>query len=293
MVAGLCLAGLAYRLVFVFDQVGRIDGDNAVVGLMARHILEGRHYVFFWGQHYLGTLEPYSIAAAGALFGLNDLVLRGVPLIYGALYMASFYWLGRSLGDERTGRATLAAAALCPPLLAVWSSSPRGGYPEALFLGQAVLLLALHLARAPSGRRADGGALLLGLVAGLALWTHFLSITFLLVAAWVCLRADPGAWLRRRGWIAAVAFFAGSLPLWAYNLRHGFASFDLAGGAGGGASPLRSARMLLVMNGPKLLGIRDLVGDQSVLLGPFGFAAGALLVTAILWSILRPAGGVK
>ena len=61
--------------------------DQAVVALMARHILEGRgHPVFYWGSTYGGTLEPHLLAAAFALFGAT-------PAVFRAFYVAS----GRSI----------------------------------------------------------------------------------------------------------------------------------------------------------------------------------------------------
>src|SRR6202022_2277826 len=61
----------------------------------------------------------------------------------------------------------------------VWSTKARGGYAELLCLGQALLLVTLLLAQSPSRRL----ALLWGILAGLAFWTHLLAIVYLLPAA--------------------------------------------------------------------------------------------------------------
>ncbi len=43
--------GLVWRLAIVASPLGEIDGDEAVVGLMARHIaFLGERPVFYWGQ---------------------------------------------------------------------------------------------------------------------------------------------------------------------------------------------------------------------------------------------------
>jgi hypothetical protein len=45
----LLLVGLALRLAIVASPLGEIDGDEAVVGLMARHIaFLGERPVFYW-----------------------------------------------------------------------------------------------------------------------------------------------------------------------------------------------------------------------------------------------------
>lgn len=279
--------GVAYRLIYVFDLVGRLDGDNAVVALMARHILDGRHYVFFWGQSYMGSLEAYSVAAVAAVFGLNDVVLRAVPLVYAALYMASFRWLGEMLYDRATGRAALALAALSPPLLAVWSSAPRGGYSEALLLGQLALLLGLDLARRRPTAWGAPAAIALGLVAGLALWTHLLTIVFLSTAVAVLAFRDPRLPLRPHAWLALGAFTLGSLPLWLHDLTHGFDTFALVSSARESASLGHSIRALVLAHGPKLLGVRDLVGAQAILLPPLGHLAALVVVAGVTWAALR------
>jgi hypothetical protein len=68
--------------------------------------------------------------------------------------------------------ATAAYLALPPAMWAVWSTKARGGYAEVLFLGEALLLATLALARAPTRLL----ALLWGLL-GLAFWTHRPSST--------------------------------------------------------------------------------------------------------------------
>ena len=60
---GLLLVGLALRLAVIASPLGEIDGDEAVVGLMARHIaFLGERPVFYYGQPYLGSLEAFSAA---------------------------------------------------------------------------------------------------------------------------------------------------------------------------------------------------------------------------------------
>lgn len=277
--------GVAYRLAYVFDLAGKIDGDNAVVALMAKHILEGRHYAFFWGQSYMGSLEAYSIATAARAFGLNDLVLRGVPLAYALLYMASFHALGRRLGGEALGRVSLVLAALCPPLLAAWSSAPRGGYAEMLFLGQLALLLALSIVQEKREDRKQVLLVALGFVAGLAFWTNLVSLGFLLTAATILFCCDRRLFVRPAAVLGVAAFVLGSLPLWLHNLRHGFDTFTLLTSSRSGASPLAAARSLLVAHGPKILGIRDLVGEQAILLPPLGWLIGGVIVFGLGWEI--------
>ena len=50
--------------IYALRSVGHgLEPDEAVVGLMAKHISEGRELpVFYYGQPYLGSLEAFLVA---------------------------------------------------------------------------------------------------------------------------------------------------------------------------------------------------------------------------------------
>lgn len=59
----------------------RFDADQAVVGLMAKHISEGRAFpVFFYGQSYLLAVEAYLAAPVMWLLGPTEVALK-LPLL--------------------------------------------------------------------------------------------------------------------------------------------------------------------------------------------------------------------
>ena len=137
--AGLLLVGLAARLAVIGSQLGEIDGDEAVVGLMARHIaFLGERPVFYWGQPYLGSLEAFSAAPLFRVFDSSTVVLKLVPTAYSLGFLALSAILTRRLFGTGAALATAAYLALPPAMWAVWSTKARGGYAELLFLGQAL-----------------------------------------------------------------------------------------------------------------------------------------------------------
>ena len=101
-------------------QLGSIpfNSDEAVVGLMARHILAGERPIFFYGQAYMGSLDAYLVAAGFAVFGAQIWVIR---LVQGLLYLGVIFTtaeLGRRvLGSARTG--WMAAALMAVPAVNV------------------------------------------------------------------------------------------------------------------------------------------------------------------------------
>ena len=63
------LLALLLRLWLVTHAGGVVNGDEALVGIQAQHILRGERPTYFYGQVYMGSLEAYLIALLFALFG--------------------------------------------------------------------------------------------------------------------------------------------------------------------------------------------------------------------------------
>lgn len=213
------VVGLAVRLAIIGSPLGEIDGDEAVVGLMARHIaFLGERPVFYWGQPYIGSLEAFSAAPLFQVFNSSTLLLKLVPTAYSLGFLVLCAILARRFFGTGAGLATAAYLAVPPSMWAVWSTKARGGYAEVLFLGQALLLVTLVLARSHQRRV----ALLWGVLAGLAFWTHLLAIVYL-VPAVVFL-----ALARRRDWsavelaVAGGGALVGMFPLIVENIADGY-----------------------------------------------------------------------
>jgi len=201
-----------------------IESDEAIVGLMARHILEGELVAFYWGQNYMGAFEAYLTAGMFALFGAGALVLKLTVL---ALFLA-FLAVHFKLAEEVSGSRVVAwmatfSVGISPAFLAVWSLKARGGYMSLLLFGTLSLLLATWLLKNESNRRVK--LFLLGASIGIAFWSHFAAVTYAIPIGLVLLwryRSD----ILRVGWIAGVGFLIASLPVWVYNFLHHFASLS-------------------------------------------------------------------
>jgi Dolichyl-phosphate-mannose-protein mannosyltransferase len=215
--------GLALRLAVIGSPLGEIDGDEAIVGLMARHIaFLGEHPVFYWGQPYLGSLEAFSAAPLFRLFDSSTLLLKLVPTAYSLGFLVLSAVITRRLFGTGPALATAAYLALPPAMWAVWSTKARGGYAELLCLGQALLLVTLVLAQSPSRRL----ALLWGSLAGLAFWTHQLAVVYLVPALIFLIlarrRGEGRRWSAAEVGLACVGAVVGMAPLVVENLTDGF-----------------------------------------------------------------------
>ncbi len=192
-----------------------ISGDDATVGLMARHILSGENLpVFFYRQAFIGSLNGAHLVPALFLFGPSVPFLPLSAIAWSLLFPLLLYLLGRRVFDETTARLTLLLAAVPPFCLTYWSAIQ--GHFETNTLGTILLLLTLPiLVGCPEPRRTRL-MVCLGFVAGLALWTSVKVVVVLGPILLLLLVRDPLMLVRRGALLAGATFFLGSLPAWLF-----------------------------------------------------------------------------
>ena len=194
-----------------------VDGDTAIIGLMARHPLRG---TTMWGQPYGSPVEAWLAAPVVAVLGPTPVAVR-IP--YAALALALVALAG-VLGEIAVAGAGIPAALLvaCPSAyVLLLSALPPPLYPTTLVLLAAVLALAARAAEgfATGTSPGRGRMVLLGALAGLAVWTHLMSLATVAVVALVL---GPRAWRAHGrgalGW-ALAAFLGASAPWWVAAAR--------------------------------------------------------------------------
>jgi len=223
------LAAAVWKAVFIVWDVIPFNADEAIVALMARHILNGARPTFFYGQAYMGSLDAYLVAAGFWLLGEHVWVIRAVQ---GLLYVgtvAVIILLGRTALDSlMTG--LLAALLLAFPAVntVLYTTASLGGYGEALLIGNLILLLSFWLARfglPQKHRRLPLAWVGWGLLVGVGLWANGLTLVYsapaALYLAWAAARlSERRCWGQFAG-LALVGALVGALPWWLYAAQHG------------------------------------------------------------------------
>jgi hypothetical protein len=101
--------------VLVFWAQAHFDADQAVFGLMAKHLAEGRAFpVFMYGQSYILAVQAWMAAPLFALFGVSVTALK-FPLLL--INVAVAVLLVRLLEREAGVRPMLGAVAAAPFIL--------------------------------------------------------------------------------------------------------------------------------------------------------------------------------
>lgn len=223
LLAIVLLLALAVRLYLLAATNFVIDSDEAIVGLMAKHITEGKSWpVFYYGQAYMGSLEAVLAAGFFSFMGQSAHALKLVPLLFSLLHVLLVYLLARHFTSLRWAFAAAFLAAVAPNALVLWSGMARGGFVELVVLGSIALLCAVRILEQESPSPA--AFMLLGFILGLGWWVNNQIIFYCAAVGVVFLLSLPrrmglaaGA---RAAFLAGLAFVIGGTPFWWANVFH-------------------------------------------------------------------------
>ena len=256
LAAALLFAG-GVKTALVSAGAVPFNSDEAIVGLMARHILNGARPTFFYGQAYMGSLDAYLVAAGFGLLAEEVWVIRLVQGILFSGFLISLWWLVRRQLDESHANLAVWLAAVPPVLITTYTTASLGGYSETLLLGNLILLFGWALTGDDSDRRTVW--FFAGAAAGLGFWVLGLACVYIFPIGLMELR-KIGRVKLPNALIAGLGFVIASLPWWLYNFAHKWEAL-LVIRALPSSSPLLNPVMdhlagFLVLGMPALIGIR-------------------------------------
>ncbi|HET8841887.1 MAG TPA: hypothetical protein VFN35_10495 [Ktedonobacteraceae bacterium] len=196
----LCLlVALAIRLWLTVRTHGTFDGDEALLGIQAEHILQGERPVYFYGIPYFGSLEAYLVAILFALFGHSVWALRVETTVFCLGLVALTWWLASLLADtarlpfyaKRCFTTIAALVAALPPLYdGIVELRTGGGWIES-FVMMLLLLIAAHRLTSRWHEQASNGEMAwrwagIGFIIGFGMWIYpLVSIAILAAALWI------------------------------------------------------------------------------------------------------------
>src|SRR5437867_2695220 len=243
------------RFVILLTSQTHVHSDEAIIGLMGKHILEGRYFPFYmYGQPYNAgaAWEAYLAAIAFALFGVSVISLKSCIVASSLLCLFLFYRMCLALYDGRTALLATIVFAVTPSMLK-WHFQVRG-YSWYFLSIPLLTILFLSIQSAPSPSRAR--FLLFGFVSGLSIWSLELGIAFN-VALWILLLLRRNLSLKNV-LIALAGFVVGYGPAIAFNFIHHFSNWASMREKTGGelASLLRhdTLRQIFLNEMPKFFG---------------------------------------
>lgn len=210
----LCLlAAVLIRVWLTIRTHGTLDGDEALLGIQAEHILRGEHPIYFYGIPYFGSLEAYVAAAIFAIFGPSVAALRAETTGFALALVAVTWWFASLLAETaqlprraRLWFTTIAAmfAALPPLYDGIILMRTGGGWIESFII---MLLLIVAAYRLTTRRHA--GATLgeqawrwagIGFIVGFGMWIYpLVTVAIAAAALWIILDRVMEVSKRMRG----------------------------------------------------------------------------------------------
>lgn len=226
-----CVAlAVVLRVVLIAFNWPYTDSDEGNMGVLAMHVaFRGEHPIFFYGANYLGPLEGYLAAPLFRVFGSSLFLLRLPLVLCFAIFLLGLYYLLVLLYKEKLFALVMVA------LLGLGSQDvlflqlrASGEYPELEMFAVLICLLGLWLAltlppaeEMPTGRKRwlrIGVYLLLGILAGLAIWVDVLAGPFVLGVVLLLYFFNRRELKFLPGLSLIVGLIIGAFPLIYYNL---------------------------------------------------------------------------
>lgn len=218
------------QISYLIISQGRIGGDDSLTGLTALHILKGERPIFLHGQVYGGTLKAFLTAILFKIFGPSPFILLFAATLFAAGFIISTYYLAKLIFSEKVALLAVLFLALAPNSFMGYSHSAIGTYIENIFFGNLILLFTwLIIKDEKTGLFWYG---LLGFTTGLAWWTNYAIIYYLLTAAifivYQVMTSSGFSGISRKARpmiILGIFFILGSWPYWLFNWRTNWLTF--------------------------------------------------------------------
>lgn len=256
------------RYFFLKKANFSIDADEAIVGLMGKHFLEGFSVpVFYYGQHYMGSLEAILAGLSFSIFGISSLTLKLVPFTFSLFLIWAIFVLTSNIYGRAPAWIASVLCAFPAQILVDWGAKARGGFIEIVVLGALSTIFFLYWLESRSIKT----LFICGLVLGVAWWWNN-QIVFFVVALGVygLFSLRKGEFIKVSS-ISLLSFFIGGLPFWLYNFKNNFISFKTFNETAG-SKFLDQAQGFFTHSIPILAGVKrfyhnvDLIPYGSILL---------------------------
>jgi hypothetical protein len=260
--------------------------DETTVGIMSLRVLSGDFPVFFFGQNFMGSLEAFLGGTLFHLFNASPRVLVFMPVFFSLLFLFLLYSFSQKIFDSSIAMISTWVLAIPPFFLLIWSHEVRIHYHLVNFFGGFLLLISHRLSYSRvSVEQTRLLFLLLGLIAGLAWWTNYLIVVYILPIGLFLFLKDKKILFRKDFWGLLFFFLLGSLPLWIYNLLHHFPIAQIIH-AGGTNQPITYLKEFFVNAFPILLGFLPPLGDDYFDLASY-LIIGSMFLMGVCFYIYR------
>jgi 4-amino-4-deoxy-L-arabinose transferase-like glycosyltransferase len=242
------LLAVLLRLYLLEYPLGTLDSDEAIEGLMAKHILtKAARPILYYDLPYMGSLKAHLTAMIFQVFGVSVSGLKVASTLFFLAFILLMYLFTKAITDFRTALLTTLLLAVSPGFLAWRSIYAGAAYMELLAFGTAlmwILTKILYPKESDSSISSESISSmpprkschlrwysLAGFLAGVGFWANPLIIYYLLTFMFLWFIKDKRFILRKSFVVFVLFFILGVFPLLLWNLKNQWATYTfLTGG---------------------------------------------------------------
>ncbi len=215
------LLALVLRLIILFTAECCLRSDEAVVGIMARHIVTKHEFpIFLYGQVYGGghALVAYIAAPLFAVFGMSGTLLTAISMTFGLANIVLVMLLLRRLFAPWVACSAALLYAVAPA--AVYGNFLVNGGTESIFFS--LIGLTLFVSDFYGEAHRLWRPFVIGVMCGIAYWCMDFAVYYPLmyVVLWAIYRRRR---LVERMLVFLSGCLVGALPVAYYDVTHNFA----------------------------------------------------------------------
>ncbi len=181
--------GIAVRVWAATQWPANFQSDEAVFGLMARHIMAGEFTPTLYGPAYLGSIESIIAAGLMSMLGPSVIAFRMSTLLLFALFFVVHAIFATRYFGYPVAFVSLLFLALPGFHVLEWTYQPVGAYGAMFVI--ATLLLLITLPDLSDARSCAVRAAGVGVLAGLGLWANNTMILYLAAIGLVVFLCSP------------------------------------------------------------------------------------------------------
>ncbi|HLC02295.1 MAG TPA: hypothetical protein VJK02_04615 [Anaerolineales bacterium] len=189
LLAAAVALGLAVRIWAATQWPANFQSDEAVFGLMARHILAGDFTPTLYGPAYLGSIESIISAGFMSILGPSVMAFRMSTLLLFALFFVLHAVFTARYFGYPVALLSLLFLALPGFHVLEWTYQPVGAYGAMFVIGTLLLLVALPELSDPRSRALRSAAT--GVLLGLGFWANNTMILYLVAVGLVAFLCSP------------------------------------------------------------------------------------------------------
>lgn len=180
---GVFLVAVLWKVILLKVGAFPFNSDEAIVALMASHILGGEIPIFFYGQAYMGSLDAFLVAAGFQVLGESVQAVRYVQiLIYCGILLTTFWLAFLVLQSFRAALYSIVLLMIPTVNMTLYTTVSLGGYGEALLIGNLILCIGYLSVKAEQNRKTNTKRLVYligwGVLAGFGLWANGLTLVY-------------------------------------------------------------------------------------------------------------------